>query len=273
MSEDPSPSTSRSLSSLQDLSNRVAVVSGGAGWLGTAIAAVLAELGAHVFVASRNLDSCKAAAQRLSRLHPGRASAVQVDISCPESVVNCFGSVVAQTGRLDILINNAHAGVAKPFDVVTLAEWNEVLATTLTGYFLCTRQAVEHMQSGGGGVIVNISSMYAMVAPDFSIYEGTPFSSSPAYGAAKAGVLQLTRYCACNFGCHNIRVNALSLGPFPGLPAQQNQHFMQALARKNPLGRIGAPGEVKGAIAFLATDASSFMTGQNLVVDGGWTAW
>ncbi|EAY31998.1 bacilysin biosynthesis oxidoreductase BacC [Microscilla marina ATCC 23134] len=125
----------------------------------------------------------------------------------------------------------------------------------------------------GQGKIINVSSMYGMVAPDFSVYQNNDFLNPPHYGAAKAGVLQITRYFAAYLGKDNILVNAITPGAFPSPAVQENQEFINSLSSKSPLGRIGKPEELQGAFVFLASNASSFMTGQNIVVDGGWTAW
>lgn len=256
------------------LKDKVAIVTGGAGWLGTPICETLAELGATVFIASRDTSGHDSAKDRIARLNPqAKVESVQLDISNQQSVSNCFADIIKQTGRIDVLVNNAYSGNAASFADTTLEQWQKVMDIGLTGYFLCIKEAANHMQKAQSGNIINVSSMYGMVSPDFRVYEDTPFSSSPAYGAAKAGVIQLTKYTACTLAPHNIRVNAVSFGPFPSEQVCDNEIFSSRLASKTPLGRTGSPWEVKGALAFLATDASSFVTGQNIVVDGGWTTW
>jgi NAD(P)-dependent dehydrogenase (short-subunit alcohol dehydrogenase family) len=256
------------------LKGKVAVVTGGAGWLGTPICETLAELGATVFIASRNTSGHDSAKDLIARLNPeAKIESVELDISKQESVSDCFANVIKQAGRIDVLINNAYSGEAASFDDTTLEQWQEVMDIGLTGYFLCIKEAAAHMQKARSGNIINVASMYGMVSPDFRVYKDTPFSSSPAYGAAKAGVIQLTKYTACSLAAHNIRVNAVSFGPFPSEQVCDHAVFNSRLVEKTPLGRTGSPWEVKGALAFLATDASSFVTGQNIVVDGGWTAW
>ena len=263
-----------SLSALQSLKDKVAVVSGGAGWLGTPVCEVLAELGARLFVVSRSPDKHGELRKRLAAASPKvNVELLPLDLSAEQSVQDCFSEIVKKAGRIDVLINNAYSGQAHSFEDTTLEEWKQSIDVGLTGYFLCTREAAQVMKRTGGGVIVNIASMYGMVSPDFRIYDETKFASSPAYGAVKAGVIQLTKYTACALAQHNIRVNAISFGPFPGEAAQTDERFINRLAQKTPLQRVGTPPEVKGAIAFLATNASSYVTGQNIVVDGGWTAW
>jgi gluconate 5-dehydrogenase len=268
---------SNTLTSLLSLKDKVAVVTGGGGWLGTPICEVLVELGAHIFVASRNTDHHKQVKEAIVssglKNDQQKIESIELNLKDEASIKHCFNSVVKDAGRIDILVNNAYSGAANSWDETTLEHWNETITIGLTGYYLCMQEAAAAMRKAGGGTIINVASVYGVVSPDFSIYEHSITASSPAYGAAKAGVIQLTKYAACALAKDNIRVNAVSFGPFPTEQTQKNEQFISELARKNPMGRIGEPWEAKGAIAFLATAASSYVTGQNLLVDGGWTAW
>jgi gluconate 5-dehydrogenase len=263
----------RTITSLFDLHGKVAVVTGGAGWLGAAISETLHELGAVVFVASRSQDKSQLLIDRLNAHGESRAKWIALDIADEGSIKSCLEQVVASSGRIDVLVNNAYSGSVAALKDTTLEMFENNINSGLCSPFACLREAAVRMKESGGGSIINIASMYGMVSPDQRIYEGTQFQSSPAYGAAKAGLIQFTRYAACELGQSNIRVNAISPGPFPGPETQKNQQFMTALSSKNPLGRIGEPWELKGAIALLASDASTYITGQNIAVDGGWTAW
>lgn len=257
---------------LFSLDGRVAVVTGGAGHLGSAMFHALAEAGAHVVIASRNLGKCRKLAEDISRNNP-EAFAVQVDISDQSVIGNMIDQTLSKFGRLDILVNNGGNTKLAPLEEMTLENWNNCIATFLTSTFLCTQKVIEPMRERGGGNIINISSMYGMVAPDQRIYGDSGWNSPAHYNAAKGGVIQFTRYCASYLAPDNIRVNTISPGPFPGKVVDKYKEFVQQLGRKNMLNRIGQPREVKGAVLFLASDASSYITGQNIVIDGGWTAW
>ena len=151
--------------------------------------------------------------------------------------------------------------------------WAEGIDGTIGVVFRCTREAIPYLEENGGGAIVNIGSMYGMISPDFSIYGDNIPWNPPTYGAGKAGVLQFTRYCAAALARKNIRVNALTPGPFPSITPSTDMDFIERLSEKTMLKRTGRPEELIGALLLLCSDASSFMTGSNIVVDGGMTQW
>jgi len=260
---------------LFNLEGKVAIVSGGAGHLGTAISEALAEAKANVVVASRNIDNCKALAKRLSQNH-ARAIGLKLDINSEESIFELLEEVISQFGRLDILFNNAYSAKArKELEDMPVEEFESALHAGLTSYFSMIKAAVPHMKKMGKGSIINNASMYGIVALHFKIYRDRDEYFSPVnYHACKGGVIQMTRYMASYFAKDNIRVNAISPGPFPKPEVTQKEPwFEEELARQNPMNRIGQPYELKGAALFLASDASSYITGHNLVIDGGWTVW
>jgi len=278
------------LSDLFDLSGRVAVVTGGAGLLGTEFCQTLLEAGASTVVADISDDAAKNLASSLnerfqSKESSSRAIPVQIDISSKNSVEELFHLVSEEFGRVDILVNTA--AIDPKFDPDSLAVsdssvgfedfpfelWKQALDVNLTGVFLCCQAAGKLMASQGGGVMINISSIYGLVGPDQRIYqsEGNPDRYKPAYySTTKAGILGLTRYLATYYAGKNIRVNALTPG---GVFNEHDQDFVQAYSSRTVLGRMAEKNEMNGALLFLASDASAYMTGSNLVVDGGWTAW
>ena len=261
---------SKPLNKLFSLTGKVALVTGGYGHLGTAITEALAEAGATVYVLGRSQEKFEEAFQNIKS---DKLIFLSCDISETASIANAFRQVQQIQGRIDVLVNNAFYSKGQQPEQLTDEEWAYGIDGNLNSVYRCIREVIPYLKDNGGRII-NVSSMYGMVSPDFSIYEESPASLNPPhYGAAKAGVLQLTRYFACYLGKYNITVNAVTPGPFPNEKVQQDKAFIRQLERKNPLHRIGKPEDLKGAFVYLASDASAYMTGQNMVLDGGWTAW
>jgi NAD(P)-dependent dehydrogenase (short-subunit alcohol dehydrogenase family) len=259
---------------LFSLKGRVAIVTGGAGHLGSAISEGLAEAGADVAIASRNEDKCQELALVLAKKHGVRAMGIALDLRSMTEVKNCFEQIDQEMGGIDILVNNASFGKpGKTINDTSEEDWLEGIEGTLNGVFRCTQAVLPYMERKGCGVITNVSSMYGIVSPDPRIYGDSGYDNPPSYGAGKAGILQFTRYAACHLAIKGIRVNAMSPGAFPNPDVQANQWFISNLQEKVPLARIGQPSDLKGVVVFLASDASSYVTGQNIVVDGGWTVW
>ena len=262
----------KSLHELLSLENRTVFITGGAGHLGTAMCEALAELGANIVVGSRNEEQSNSAAEQLSQEFGIQARGVQVDITEPASIEQALLVVEKHYGGLNILINNAWSGKKNTFESISIEDWQFDLNVCLNGVFYATKAAFPLLKRTKG-VIVNVASMYGHVAPDYRMYAGTDHANPPSYGAAKAGVIQLTKYLASFLSPHGIRVNALSPGPFPFGKILAHEAFIGALKEKTILNRIGNPEDLKGVIALLCSDASSYMTGQNICVDGGWAAW
>lgn len=260
------------LKDLMSLSGKTALVTGGAGLLGSQISEALAELGARVFVASRDQAKCQAFAATLSDRFGGDHRGLRLDLMDAASVETCVEAVRAE-GPLDILVNCSWSGNKNTLESISEADWTYDIDMSLNGVFRMVKASIPSLKESRG-VILNVASMYGHVAPDYRLYDGEKYANPPSYGAAKAGVLQFTRYLASFLSPDGIRVNALSPGPFP-YPSTiaDNPAFIERLAAKNPLNRIGTPHEVKGAAALLCSGASSYMTGQNICVDGGWAAW
>jgi NAD(P)-dependent dehydrogenase (short-subunit alcohol dehydrogenase family) len=260
------------ISELFSLKDRVAIVTGGAGKLGSQMCDALAGAGARVAVAARNIENCARKAAELPE-----AMAVAADVTSQESVRRMIDTVLERFGRIDILVNNAYSGTSRPFEEMTREEFESATTGALTSTFLCCQAAVPAMRAGGGGAIVNIASIYGVVSPDHGIYGRSGLNNPCNYGPAKAGVIQFTRWLATYLAPAGIRVNAITPGGFynPQFESRADYQdvFVPNYCRRTPLGRMGNETDLMGAVVFLAAGASRYITGHNLVVDGGWTAW
>lgn len=265
-----------------DLGGRTAIITGGAGLLGREFSRSLAQAGASVVVADIDDRKSEGLAQELAGMGL-RAFPVTVDVRQPASVAAMVAATLREWGRVDILVNSAAldpkfepgrgAEFSNDFEGFPLETWNRALEVNLTGLFLCSQAVARPMLEAGQGVMINLCSTYGLVGPDQRIYqrEGQPPQSKPVYySVTKAGVLGLTRYLAAYYAGKNIRVNALTPG---GILQDQDPKFVEEYSARTILGRMARPDEMNAALLFLASDASSYMTGANLVVDGGWTAW
>jgi NAD(P)-dependent dehydrogenase (short-subunit alcohol dehydrogenase family) len=270
------------------LAERVAVVTGAAGLLGRRHCQALAGAGARVAAVDLTAAAAESAAAEAVRAIPGSTPAEVVgfaaDITEPTAVRSLLAAVLARFGGIDVLVNNAALnekvenpeapGAILRFENYPLALWEDALRVNVTGTFLCCQVLGGEMARRGRGSIVNIASTYGVVAPDQSLYrqaDGTQtFFKSAAYPTSKGAVLALTRYLGAYWGRAGVRVNALSPG---GVENGQDAEFVARYAARTPLGRMADPGDYEGALLFLASDASAYMTGANLLVDGGWTAW
>ncbi len=268
-----------------NLAGRAAVVTGGVGLLGKEFCRTLAEAGAAVAVVDLNAEATQKVADEL--VQSGyKAMGVATDITQPESVNAMVKAVVENFGRIDILVNSAAldpkfdpAAAAKgiapgAFEDYPLADWNAALNVNLTGMFLVTQACVKQMNAQGKkGSIINICSTYGLNGPDQRIYikDGKRVAFKPVYyTTTKAGVMGFTKYLAAYYAGTEIRVNALTPG---GVFNNHEEYFVKNYSAKTILGRMAKKDEMNGALLFLASDASSYMTGNNVIVDGGWTAW
>jgi NAD(P)-dependent dehydrogenase (short-subunit alcohol dehydrogenase family) len=258
------------MNKLFDLTGRCVFVVGGAGYLGTPVCEALAGQGAKVVVADFREDAAESVAEAINQSGgPGSAEARALDISDEASI----NRQIASVDGLDGLVNLAASSKGGTLDDMSVEDWDAGLRTTLTGAWLLSRAAAKRF-GPDGGVIVHFSSMYGQVSPDPQMYTDLFPPNPPDYGVAKAGISQLTRYQAVAWASRNIRVNAVVPGPFPKTFGQgANPEFVKRLSERVPLGRVGRPEEIAGAVVYLCSDAASYTTGTSLVVDGGWTAW
>ncbi|OLO35884.1 gluconate 5-dehydrogenase [Alkalihalophilus pseudofirmus] len=261
------------LEEIFSLTGKTAVVTGGTGHLGLAISEGLAKAGATVYIGSRNDKKGKEIADKFNENLHVNCLSINFDIADPISIKEGLEKINQETGSIDILVNNAYYGKSGTIEQMTEDDWQLGMDGTINGVFRCTKAVLPYMVLQKSGSIVNISSMYGVVSPNPEIYVSSNSHNPPSYGAGKAAILQLTRYVACHYGKHGIRANSISPGPFPNSEVQKNQDFIKKLVEKNPLNRIGEPKDLIGVSIFLSSQASSYVTGQNICVDGGWTAW
>ena len=268
-------STDRSLRELMSLDGRVALVTGGAGHIGLAIGHALAELGANVAVVDISEASAAAAAGELSQRWPAAAagfgwtSSVRAGARLPRRVRERFG-------RLDIIVNCAAfvgtSGLeswAVPFEQQSDKTWRRALEVNLTAPFVLVQAAAGDLRASGHGSVINISSIYGLSGPDWRLYEGTSLGNPAAYAASKGGLIQATRWLSTTLA-PDIRVNAIAPG---GVFRDTPEPFLSRYTARTPLGRMAREEDFKGAVAYLASDLSAYVTGQCLAVDGGWTVW
>jgi len=266
------------------LTGRTAIVTGALGLLGREHCSALSEAGARVVAADLDGGACTAFAGETAAGEQGEAMGVSLDVTSEQSIREARDAILRRYGTIDILVNNAAindrfenpaaALEESRFESYPAALWRRSFEVNVTGMFLCSQIFGTVMASRGSGSIINIASTYGIVAPDQSLYR-TPdgkqrFYKTPAYPATKGAVLAFTRFLAAYWGGKGVRVNALSPG---GVENAQDRFFVEQYSARTPLGRMAAPSDYRGAIVFLASDASAYMTGANLVVDGGWTAW
>ena len=268
------------INSLFDLENKVAVVTGALGLLGKQHCIALKEAGASVVVCDLNNNDCQDYATMLGEKNLGAGT----DIINQSSIVKLKNMILERYGRIDILVNNAAindkfespfaASEESKFEKYPLDMWLKSMNTNITGTFLCSQIIGSWMAETGTGSIINIASTYGIVAPDQSLYKNENgeqnFYKTAAYPVTKGAIISFTRFLASYWGEKGVRVNSLSPG---GVENKQDEFFVKKYSERTPLKRMASPTDYKGAIVFLASDASSYMTGANLIVDGGWTIW
>jgi NAD(P)-dependent dehydrogenase (short-subunit alcohol dehydrogenase family) len=249
------------------LNGKVALVTGGAGLFGRQIVRALAEAGAKVFAASRDVASLEQEAKQLTAEGLDVAN-FRLDQKSEESIHNALKEVITRAGRVDILVNNAVLRTMRGWSSPA-TDFAESMAVNATGLFMITRAFGDHMAAHGGGSIINVGSIQGSVGPDFSLYENLNMDAPPDYFFHKGGLLQLTRYAAAKLGPKGVRVNSISPG---GFLAGQDKTFIDRYNSRTFLGRLANETDLAGIIVFLASDASVYITGANIPVDGGYTA-
>lgn len=261
---------------MQNLSGRVAVITGGAGHLGRTAAAAIGELGGQVVLLDLAGPRLTQAVQDLAPLCPGGVLALPCDLGDEQALRAVPAWLSAHAGRLDVLLHCAALvgttplqGWAVPFEQQSSTTWRQAMEINLTAPFVLTQACTPLLRTSGHGSVILISSIYGMAGPDLRLYGDTSMGNPAAYGASKGGLVALTRYLATVLA-PDIRANAISAG---GIWRQQPASFIQAYEARTPLRRMAREEDFLGAIAYLASDLSAYVTGTNLVVDGGWTAW
>jgi len=251
-----------------NLTGKVVLITGGYGHLGGSISKGLANQGATTIVLGRSQAKFDSAFAKTPNV-----SFKEFDVSSSSMVKEKIAEIVEEYGTIDVLINNAYYGRGGQTNDISDEDWAYTLDGALGSVHRCIREVLPIFRKSGKGKIINVSSMYGMVAPDFAVYDGyEQYTNPPHYGAAKAAVIQLTKYYASLLAKENIIVNAVSPGPFPNPGFQEsNPGFIDNLKTRVPLGRIGQPDELRGVFVFLSSDSSNYITGQNIAVDGGWT--
>ncbi len=270
------------LSKLFDLNGRAALITGGAGVIGTRVSHGLAAHGAKVAIADINLDAAQTVAAEITEAYGTQTLAIKCDVADPAAVQAMVAETVESLGSLDILHNNAAAKAKDlkaffaPTEEYSLDVWREIMSVNVDGLFLVAQAAGKQMiAQGNGGSIIQTASIYGMVGPDPRIYAGSKYlgveiNTPPVYAASKGAVIALSKYLATHWAEHNIRVNTLIPG---GVESGQNDTFKTNYAHRVPLGRMAESDEMVGLVIYLGSDASTYVTGQSIAVDGGWTAW
>jgi NAD(P)-dependent dehydrogenase (short-subunit alcohol dehydrogenase family) len=271
----PMPSSPDSFQSSTLLNGKTAVIIGGAGFLGSQISQVLLDHGSTVVIASRNQGEADLFREsQNNEIAKKRIFHLKVDITSDNSVSDLV-KIVGQefTGGIDILVNCGWSGKKNSLDSISIEDWQYDLEVCLTGVFRTIIGFLPQLKQNKGNIL-NIASMYGQVAPDYRLYDDSRFVNPPSYGAAKAGVIQLTKYLASFLSKDGVRVNCISPGPFPFPETQAaSPEFIEKLAGMTPLGRIGEPAEIQGLSLLLCSELGSYINGQNFGVDGGWTSW
>lgn len=254
------------------LKNKIAMVTGGAGLIGTAICRALSEAGAKVYIGEIDREKGKRLSRRINSAGFS-AHFIELDITSEDSIKSAVSKIIQGDGRIDIWINNAYPRTSdwgKKFEDITSEYLRKNVDMHMNGYFICCQKVLKEMEKQRSGVLLNIGSHYGVLAPNFSIYEGTQMTVTAPYSLIKGGIVNFSRYLATYYAPYNIRINALCPG---GVFNNQDPKFVEKYKKLTPLRRMANPEDIAGPVLFLCSDASAYITGQVVMVDGGWSAW
>lgn len=260
---------------LFDMTGKVAIVTGGAGLYGKYISSSIAEAGADVIIASRNKTACELVAQTIAR-EGFKAEGMKLDLSQERSIIEFVQNVISKYGKIDVLVNNAVSRKGmKGLEDLSKNDWEEAQIINSTGLMLITREVIKKMVTQKKGNILNIGSIQGVVGPNFEVYGNTGMTSPLNYTYDKWGMVGFTKWLSNYYAKKGIRVNCISPGGFgPGVEATEgNEEFRINYKKLTPMQRFASGNDIKGPVLFLVSDASSYVTGHNLIVDGGWTSW
>lgn len=250
-----------------DLNNKVILITGGYGYLGKEMVNILSKYQAKLYVLGKSFQKFEN-----SFSNEENVFFQKTDISDINSIKQSFEIIYDKEHKIDVLINNAYFGIHNDPENMDENQWRFGMDGGVNQFFDCIRTIIPYFKKNNKGKIINISSMYGVVVPDLKIYEGREeFLNPPNYGTSKAAILHLTKYYAMYLAKYGVTVNAISPGPFPSPEVQMDKIFVERLTEKTKLKRIGVPEDLNGIILLLSSNASNYITGQNIVVDGGWT--
>lgn len=266
----------RSINELLNLEGRTALITGASGHLGNAIAETLAELNCNLALVDIDYESLAKKSDSIAKKYDVECIAIEHDLEEVESVSLIKQQLLKRFNSIDIIVNNAAfvgtsclEGWTTPFESQSIKVWKRAFDVNLTSIFALIQALTSTLRASGNGSIINISSIYGVIGPDMSLYENTDMGNPAAYAASKGGLIQLTKWLSTVLA-PKIRVNCISPG---GIWRNQPQIFVEKYSTRTPLGRMAKEEDFKGIVAYLASDLSAYMTGQNIIVDGGWTSW
>lgn len=259
------------LENLFSLNDKIVLITGGAGHLGSAMTEAFLAYGAKVYIASRNKD--EAYLEQLQLQYPEKVIFVYLDVTNSILVQEVVETILKHEAKIDVLVNNAYSGKTGELLTGLEEDWIDSFNGSIHATYRLTKAVLPSMLERGEGSIINIASMYGIVSPNPEIYGVSMQNNPPQYGAAKAGIIQFTKYLAGHFANQGIKANCIAPGPFPNEQTQKNEVFIEQLKSKNPAKRIGQPKDLQGIAVLLASDASKYINGQTISVDGGWTVW